>query len=112
MTRTEGSTTVGRGLDAEGFRRWLSRGDGAPSLVYHEGFLLLDRARDRAVDELAQAALLASGAEQPFRHVGPGRRPRLVRDPRGPRLVDLVQRRLDDGRWQYLAVKPNRGPAP
>lgn len=100
------------GLDAEGFRRWLARSDGGPSLCYHTGFLLADRARDRALHELAEAALLASGAAPPVRRVGGGRHPRQVRDPPGPRLVDLVQRRLEDGRWEYVAVKVDRGPSP
>lgn len=70
---------------ADKFKSWLHSNNARPH-TYHEGFLMRDRAEDPFAAETARAAWLA--------HVT-GR-------------VELCQRKVEAGRWQYIAQKRKR----
>lgn len=82
-----------RGGLVEDFATWLRSKDRRP-FFYHRGFLPIDRVTNYELDVVATAALLASGSRLPDE-------PKADREAR----VDLVQRRIAPGVYNYLAQK-------
>lgn len=83
------------------FDHWLSDRRRATMIVYHRGFLALDRSRDRDLAQLARLALEASGAEVVRTETRSGR----VLAPAGPERVILTQRRLGPSCYEYRATR-------
>ncbi len=67
------------------FRFWLDMSQAGESLVYHVGTLLLDRDLGKEIRAVADLAWDAAQGERP--------------------RVELKQRRLDTGRYEYIAQK-------
>lgn len=100
MTRTATEPTP-----AQDFRRWLEDPEASADRVYWKGWLPVDAQADPAVRELAAAALYASGALPCTRRTGDGRSGQIFQPPAGPALVELSQRRLGEGEYEYRARK-------
>jgi len=85
-------------MNASEFDKWLARAKRGQSVVYHEGYLYNDRgggnppqtADQRLADTVGKAAMRASGHG----------------------LVALVQRRLGDLKYQYIAQRTRMRLAP
>lgn len=89
---------------AQDFRLWLEEPDAPPVYVYWQGWLPVDAQADPAVRELAAAVLYASGALPCTKRTGGnGRSGQCVQPDPGPALVELSQRRLGDGLYEYRA---------
>jgi hypothetical protein len=87
------------------FRDWLESDDPASpaTRVYWTGWLAEQMADCREVRELANAVLYASGALPHPRRTGPGNSGQIIQPPAGPALVELSQRRLGPGQYEYRA---------
>lgn len=87
--------THGPGPDAEitdiSFCAWLAQADAGDALIYHRGFLVVDK--DQAISTLPTEQRLAVSrvADAAFRAAQEG-------------LVHLVQERLDTDRFLYIAI--------
>jgi hypothetical protein len=90
---------------AQDFRLWLEEDNAPPVYVYWTGWLVADAETDREARELAAAALFASGALPCVRRSGTGGSGSFVQPPAGPALIELSQRRLGDGLYEYRARK-------
>jgi len=93
---------------AEQFQRWMQADDAPATRVYWTGLLAEDAATDREARELAKAVLFASGALPHTHRTGRNRSGTCIQPPAGPALVELSQRRLGEGLYEYRARKLSR----
>lgn len=70
-------------MTADAFAAWCDAAQPGESVVYHVGLLMLDRAEGRVPLGLAGLAMRCAGNG----------------------VVSLVQRRLESGRYQYIAQR-------
>lgn len=87
----------------QAFRLWLDEPDAPPVYVYWTGHLAADAEADREARELAAAVLYASGALPCTKRTGTGHNGQMSQPPAGPTRVELSQRRLGDGLYEYRA---------
>ena len=79
-------------LTEEQLCRWVGRAEAGARIEYHHGHLSVDRSHETtSLDEKARQGL-AKVADRAFALAGEG-------------LLILVQRRLDEGGFSYLAIK-------
>jgi hypothetical protein len=92
-------------MTAVDFERWLRQAQPGETTVYHVGRLAEDRRRPglrgRKLTALANVAYHYSGQE--YISKWSDYHPRGYS--RGPEIVTLSQRRIDEGIWEYLAKR-------
>jgi len=86
-----------RHLDEDGFCRWVGQADPGDVIEYHRGHLAVDRARETSPLDAATRRELGRTADRALRLAAEGR-------------VVLVQRRLGQDGFSYLAIKASGRP--
>jgi hypothetical protein len=84
-----------RPLTDAAFRRWLAAAGPGDALQYHEGHLLLDRAETASQLPAAERLRVHAVANQAWQAAELG-------------LLHLFSRRIDEGRFVYLAIRSSR----
>jgi hypothetical protein len=82
-------------LTEAAFRRWLAAAEPGDALQYHEGHLLLDRAETASRLPAAERLRVHAVANQSWQAAELG-------------LLHLFSRRIDEGRFVYLAIRSSR----
>jgi hypothetical protein len=80
--------------DVNGFKNWLVAASPGASIVYYRGALVRERVAHRDCSLHALAAFVYGFGCSPD-----------VNGKRASCAVSLVQRRIDDGRYDYVAVR-------